>query len=60
MAPYIVAMVDLGDGVRMMSNIINCDLEEVEIGMRLKPAFVEAREGLTVLYWQPAQLVEDN
>jgi len=28
--------------------------------MRLKPAFVEAREGLTVLYWQPAQLVEDN
>ena len=54
MAPFIVAMVDLGDGVRMMSNLINCDLEQVEIGMPLKPAFVEVREGLTVLYWQPA------
>ena len=53
MAPYIVAMIDLGDGVRMMSNLINCELQEVEIGMRLQPAFVEAREGLTVLYWQP-------
>ena len=47
-------------GVRMMSNVINCDLDEVEIGMQLKPAFVEAREGLTVLYWQPAQLVGDS
>ena len=60
MAPYIVAMIDLGDGVRMMSNVINCDLEQVEIGMRLKPAFVEAREGLTVLYWQPAQPLGEN
>lgn len=54
MAPYVVAMVDLGDGVRMMSNLVNCDLEQVHIGMALEPNFIEAREGLTVLYWQPA------
>ena len=55
MSPYVVAMVDLGDWVRMMSNLVNCDLENVRIGMRLEPVFVEAREGLTVLYWQPSR-----
>lgn len=55
MSPYVVAMVDLGDGVRMMSNLVNCKLEQVEIGMSLQPAFVQARDGLTVLYWQPLE-----
>jgi len=54
MLPYVVAMVDLGDGVRMMSNLINCDLEEINIGMALEPVFVDARDELTVLYWQPS------
>lgn len=60
MAPYVVAMVDLGDGVKMMTNLINCDLENIHIGMALKPAYVKAREGLTVLYWQPAGTINSG
>lgn len=55
MSPFVVAMVDLGEGVRMMSNLINCQLDKVHIGMPLTPVFVNARSDLPVLYWQPSQ-----
>lgn len=32
-APYVVALVDLDEGVRMMTHIIDADPEQLEIGM---------------------------
>jgi uncharacterized OB-fold protein len=51
--PYVVALVTLDEGVRMMSNIIECDVDTIrsglpvrltytEIGGRTLPAFVPA------------------
>ncbi|WP_439687783.1 Zn-ribbon domain-containing OB-fold protein [Cupriavidus oxalaticus] len=37
--PYVVAMVDLDEGVRMMANILNADPAEVAIGKRVKVVF---------------------
>jgi uncharacterized protein len=31
--PYVVALIDLDEGVRMMSNIIDCDVDAVRSGM---------------------------
>lgn len=54
MLPYVTAMVDLEEGVRMMTNIVDCDLDHVKIGMPLEVKFVAARDDLTVPYWRPA------
>ncbi len=37
--PFIVALVDLEEGARMYSNIIDCKAEEVHIGMSVEVAF---------------------
>lgn len=44
-APYVVALIDLDEGVRMMSNIVNCDVEAVRCDMPVKVVF-EEREGM--------------
>ena len=31
-APYVVALVDLEEGVRLMSNVVGCDPEQVSVG----------------------------
>ncbi len=53
MLPYVLAMVDLDEGVRMMTNITDCDLDDVAIGMPLEVHMVEAKPGLWVPYWRP-------
>lgn len=40
-APYVVALVDLDEGVRMMTHIIDADPEQLEIGM---PVFLEFQQ----------------
>ncbi len=40
-APYVVAMIDLDVGVRILSNIVDCDAESVRIGARVRCMFVE-------------------
>lgn len=55
MLPYVVVMVDLDEGVRMMGNLIDIDVDEIRIGMAVEVAFVSAREDLTVPYWRPVR-----
>lgn len=42
--PYVVALVELEEGVRVMANIIGCAPEAVTIGMAVKLAWVKAGE----------------
>jgi hypothetical protein len=42
--PYAVVLVDLDDGVRMMSNVVGMPADDVRIGMRVKSR-IEPREG---------------
>lgn len=34
--PYVVALVDLAEGPRVMSNVVGCDPEEVHVGMAVR------------------------
>ena len=43
-APYVLALIDLDDGFRMMMNVVDCDPEAVEIGMAVRIVF-EDRDG---------------
>ncbi len=46
--PYIVAIIELDEGVRMMSNVVNVPPGEVRIGMRVKVVFEDIREDLSL------------
>jgi len=37
--PYVIALVDLDEGFRMMLNVIDCAPDEVHIGMRVRIVF---------------------
>jgi uncharacterized OB-fold protein len=52
--PYVVAMVELEEGPRMMGNITDCAVEDVRIGMAVSVHFVKAEEGVGVPFWRPA------
>jgi uncharacterized OB-fold protein len=39
--PYVAAVVDLEEGPRMITNVIGCEFDAVEIGMALTVAFRE-------------------
>lgn len=46
--PYCIAYVDLPQGVRMMTNIVDCDLEQVRIGSRVRLVFKAATDGTSI------------
>lgn len=43
--PYVVALVELAEGVVMMSNVVGCEPSEVTIGMPVGIAFDELADG---------------
>ena len=51
--PYVLALVDLEEGPRMISNIVNCDHGKLKKGMPLEVVFEEASEQITLPKWQP-------
>jgi uncharacterized OB-fold protein len=52
--PYIVGMVELEEGPRMMGNITGCDVDDVAIGMGLVAYSVKVSDQVAVVFWEPA------
>ena len=52
--PYVLALVELEEGVRMFTNIVDCDPTSVCIGMPVEVTFVRATDQITVPYFKPA------
>ena len=46
--PYAVAMIDLDEGVRLMSNVVDTPLETLEIGLAVEVLFEAAGDGLAI------------
>jgi len=51
--PLVLALVDLEEGVRMMTNIVNCRPEEVYIGMDVEVTFRDVTKEFSLPYFQP-------
>jgi uncharacterized protein len=55
--PYVSGIVELdgtqGEGARMLANIIGCEPEEIEIGMRVEILFDHVNDDLSVYRFRP-------
>lgn len=53
--PYVIALVDLDEGPRMMTNILECPAEAVRIGMRVAVCFEPRGDNGAVPQFRPAE-----
>ena len=51
--PYVVALVRLDEGVQMLTRIVDCSPETVEIGMRVRVAFQQLSDGVALPVYRP-------
>ena len=52
--PYNVAMVELEEGPRLITNIVGCDNEDLRIGMEVEVVFEDVTEEMTLPRFRPA------
>ena len=52
--PYCIAYVTLEEGVSMLTNIVDCDLDAVRIGQKVKVVFKPSESGAPVPMFTPA------
>jgi len=57
LVPYVVAMIDLDEGVRMMTNIVGCPQtpEALELDMKLEVTFHKLDDDITLPLFRPAK-----
>jgi len=51
--PYVVALVQLEEGPTMMSNIVNCDPDQVQIGLAVEVIFEDWSDEISMPKFQP-------
>ena len=52
--PYVVALVDLEEGPRVMTNVVGCDPGEVHIGMPVRARFEVVSDAAGIALFEPA------
>jgi uncharacterized OB-fold protein len=52
--PYVVALIDLTEGVRMMSNVVDCAPDDVAAGMDVKLTWKALSDGRNLPQFEPA------
>jgi uncharacterized OB-fold protein len=52
--PYVLAYVELSEGVRLLSNIVGCPPEAVKIGMPVQVTFDDVTSEVTLPKFKPA------
>ena len=51
--PYVAAVVELEEGPRMMTNVVDCDAEDLRVGMDLVVSFETRTDDVTVPLFRP-------
>jgi uncharacterized OB-fold protein len=52
--PYVVALVDLDEGPRLMTNVVGCDPADVKIGMAVQVTWEALNDGRHLPVFEPA------
>ena len=52
--PYVVAIVELAEGPRLVTGITGCAPDDVRVGMAVRACFREVADGVTLPYFEPA------
>jgi uncharacterized OB-fold protein len=53
--PYVVALVELDEGVKMMTNIVDCDPHDVKVGMEVEVVFDVVTDEVTLPKFKPVK-----
>lgn len=53
--PHVVALVELDEGVRMMTNVVECDPKDVQIGMEVEVVFDDVTDEVTLPKFKPVK-----
>ncbi|MGW0807073.1 bifunctional MaoC family dehydratase N-terminal/OB-fold nucleic acid binding domain-containing protein [Nonomuraea sp. NPDC002799] len=53
--PFVVAVVELPEGVRIVGNVVGCPIEEVAIGMPLRVTYHAMDDQLVLPMWAPRE-----
>lgn len=51
--PYVAAVVDLDEGPRVVTRIVDCGADELRIGMPVEAVFVDLTDDTTVVHFRP-------
>jgi hypothetical protein len=52
--PYVLAWVDLDEGVRLLTNVVGCAVDAVRIGMRVEVVFEDMTDEIAIPRFRPA------
>ena len=52
--PYIYAIIQLDEGPRMISNVIDCAIEDVRVDMPVTAVFDDVTSDVTLVKFRPA------
>jgi uncharacterized OB-fold protein len=52
--PYVLAYVELAEGVRVLTNIVGCAPDDVRIGMPVQVTFEDVADGVALPKFEPA------
>lgn len=52
-APYVLAIIELEEGPTMMSNVVNCNPDEVYVGQKVEVTFEKWSEEVTIPKFSP-------
>ena len=52
--PYVVALIELEEGVRMLSNVVGCEPQDVQIGMEVRVTWEDLSDGRALPLFEPA------
>lgn len=52
--PYVAAVVDLAEGPRMQTNVVDCEFDALEAGMPLEVTFRATSDEFTIPVFRPA------
>jgi uncharacterized OB-fold protein len=52
--PYVAAVVELEEGVRLMTNVVECDVDDLRVGMPVAVAFQAIDEEYAIPVFRPA------
>ena len=51
--PYLIATVTLAEGVNVIANVVHCGLDEIKIGMKVRPYWHPLANGTHLLMFEP-------
>lgn len=51
--PYVVAVIEVEEGPRLITNVVGCDPDEVHVGMSVEVVFEELADGIALHAFRP-------